>query len=697
MKALLIVLDLYIKKERRDSMQNKTTMLVVSLIFSVFVLLTACQKANPMDSAQAYIDAWSALDYEKMYDSLSVDSQESISKDKFVERYETIFSAIELNKIELSPQELVQEEDKAFLPLDVVFHTDTVDSFEAHFTLPLVLEENEWKVVWTPSLIFPDLGSDDQVRLVSQHAVRGDITDRNGNPIAIEGEAYTVGAVPGKIPDKQEFAKALAPLLEMEEEKILDELSKDWVKDDTLVPLRNLPLNISQDFKDKILSVKGVMLATNVVTDSRRYLDNELYSHVVGYVQRVSAEDLEKNQGYSPQDLIGKQGIEAAFEDQLHGSPGYTLFIRDKDNNTKSVIAERSPKNGNTVSLTLDPKLQEIAYKALKGHVGTIVALDGKTGEVLAMVSYPDYDPNIFPNGVLPSKWKELSEHPDNPFINRASYALYPPGSTLKPFSAVMALEEGIISEDTVVKEAEKSSWTPPIDDWNGPPITRTNHPAGPVNLDRALVWSDNIYFAWAALKMPYESFESYAQNLGIGEPLPFALPVSQSTIKNENTPWSKRLLAVSSIGQGEILITPLQLGAMYTAFLNQGDIVLPQLIQQIKTPDGQIIEEFERKVWKPKAIPEKWIDVILPSLINVVEDKTGTAHRLAMDGLTIAAKTGTAQKDDEGQKEIGWLVAFTPEESNPLILTIALEVAAGEGGVKLDMAKEIFEAYYMK
>ena len=345
----------------------------------------------------------------------------------------------------------------------------------------------------------------------------------------------------------------------------------------------------------------------------------------------------------------------------------------------------------------MDPKLQEISYNALKDHVGAIVALDGNTGEVLAMVSYPNYDPNIFPNGVLPSKWKELSEHPDKPFINRATYALYPPGSTLKPFSAVMALEEGIINEDTVVKEAEKNSWTPNIDGWNGQPITRTNHPAGPVNLDRALVWSDNIYFAWAALQMPYETFESYAQRFGIGQPLPFDLPVSQSIIKNEGTNWSKRLLAVSSIGQGEILMTPLQIAAMYTAFLNQGDIILPQIIREIKTPEGQTIEEFERKVWQAGAVPEKWIDVILPSLINVVEDNTGTAHRLAIDGLTIAAKTGTAERDDKGEKEIGWLVAFTPQESNPLILSIALEVPAGEGGIKLDMAKEIFEAYYMK
>ena len=404
---------------------------------------------------------------------------------------------------------------------------------------------------------------------------------------------------------------------------------------------------------------------------------------------------LRKKEGYLAEDLIGRQGIEAAMEEELHGISGYSLFIRDPDGNKKSTIAERPPKDGNTVSLTLDSKLQEIVHKALRDHVGTVVALDGITGEVLAMVSCPDYNPNVFPNGVLPSIWKELSEHPDKPFINRATYALYPPGSTIKPFSAIMALEEGRINPDTTVKAAESTSWTPDISDWNAPPITRTNHPAGPVNLDRALVWSDNIYFAWAALGLSYETFESYAQKIGLGQPLSFEIPVSQSMVKREDTPWTKRLLATSSIGQGEVLMTPLQMAAMYTAFLNKGDMVLPQIVREIKSPQGETMEAFEREIWLSSAIPEKWIDTILPSLINVVEDNTGTANRLAIEGLTIAAKTGTAERDDEGKEEIGWLVAFTLDTPQPLVISIALEVPAGEGGVRLDIVKEILTEYY--
>ncbi|NLJ41453.1 MAG: hypothetical protein GX352_07595, partial [Clostridiales bacterium] len=130
-------------------------------------------------------------------------------------------------------------------------------------------------------------------------------------------------------------------------------------------------------------------------------------------------------------------------------------------------------------------------------------------------------------------------------------------------------------------------------------------------------------------------------------------------------------------------------------AFLNQGDILLPQIIREIKTSEDETIRQFERQIWRPEAIPQKWIDIILPSLYSVVEDKTGTAHSMAIDGLKIAAKTGTAQKDDEGENEIGWIAAFTPETPNPLVIVVTLEVPAGEGGVRLDIAKAILEEYY--
>ena len=282
----------------------------------------------------------------------------------------------------------------------MVFNTGTVDSFETRYTL-VSSEDKQWRIVGHP-LSSSQTWIRRSVRITSQMPFAG-YPDREDNPIAIEGEAYTVGGVPGKIPDRKEFAKALAPLLELSEEKILDELSKDWVRDDTLVPLRNFPLSISAEFKDKILSVKGVMLVTNLVTDSRRYLNNELYSHIVGYVQRVSAEDLEEKEGYRDRDLIGRQGIEASMEEHLHGISGYSLYIRDADGNKKSTIAEIPAKHGNTIRLTLDPDLQATAHKALQGHVGSVTVLNGKTGgtEVwsairITILTYSQRRPSLF-------------------------------------------------------------------------------------------------------------------------------------------------------------------------------------------------------------------------------------------------------------------------------------------------------------
>jgi len=667
-------------------------------IFILLILLTGCkEKPDPGETARAYINQWESMNYTKMYSYLSAESKERISEEDFVNRYNNIFSAIGLKEIQIIPREIeiTEEETAAYQPLQVKFNTDTVGEFTMNYILPLTLEGEEWKVDWTPALIFPSLGPNDKVYLTTDHARRGDIADRNGNSLAIEGEAYTVGAVPGKISDEKEFAKTLSPILELDVDYILKQLHQSWVREDTLVPLRNYPLSISQEFKDKILSIKGTMIVTNIVTDSRRYLQNELFSHVIGYVQRIGAEDLKEKKDYQPNDLIGRQGIEAAYEEYLHGKVGYTLTIRDENNKPKEIIAQKPAQHGNKIILTLDSKLQESAYNALKGHKGSIIVLNPVTGEILAMVSYPDYNPNIFPNGVPPSQWKELSENPDKPFINRATYALYPPGSTYKPFVAAMALEKGIITANTIVAEARNKQWKP-SGSWNAPPISRTSHPDGDVNLDRALVWSDNIYFAWTSLKMGAELFESLSSKIGIGKPLPFNLPLSGSQLKNKDTPWSPHLLATSSFGQGEMLVTPLHIATMYTAFVNQGDMVLPQIVKQIESPKGDLIQTFERKIWNEKALSTKAIDTILPSLINVIEDPTGTGHRAYIEGLKIAGKTGTAQLDNQNKNEISWFVGFTLDTNKPLLVCVVLEVPAGQGGHKLDMARNIFSHYYL-
>lgn len=674
----------------------KRFVVLVALSLIICWAVPACSRPNPKEPANAYLDAWKQGRYQDMYELLSLKSQSSINQQDFVNRYTNIFSAIKLDKLEITTEEIIIEDDKAYLPFKAEFRTNTVGTFEYEYTLPLVLEDKQWKIAWSPSLIFPIMHEGDKVRITRHSAKRGVITDREGNPLAVDGPAYTVGAKPSAIPDIDGFVKALAPLIEMDESAIRDILDQKWVKDnpDLFVPIKNLPLNISEDYKNKLLNVKGVMLSSKSHT-TRQYPMEQAFAHVTGYVQHINQDELKEKspEGYEAEDLIGRQGIEAALEEKLRGRRGYTLYIEDEEGKQKNIIAKVEPQDGNDVMLTIDPDLQKTAYEALKGHKGSVVALNPATGEVLALVSQPSFDPNIFPVGVSPSSWKAISQDPNHPLINRCIQSLYPPGSAFKPFTAAMALELGIITPQTVVPEAQKEEWVPGPN-WTAPPIRRVPHPPGEVNLRNAIVWSDNIFFAWTGLKIGHKDFEAFASRYGLGKSLSFILPVKSSQVKNDATRWSDALLANTSYGQGEMLVTPLQMAAMYTAFYNGGDMMLPQLIKEIRTASGQTVESLQPKPWLEDVIPQQQVETLLPMLVDTVEDPTGTAHKVKIPGLTIAGKTGTAQVGDKTE-EIAWFIGFTLNAERPLLVCVALEVPAGEGDIKLDIARRMFAEYY--
>ena len=474
-------------------------------------------------------------------------------------------------------------------------------------------------------------------------------------------------------------------MLEVKEEYILKQLDQKWVKDDTFVPIKSYPFNMPKTFKDELLKIKGVKLSSNHMT-ARKYPGEDLYANITGYVQLINEKQLKEKEkdGYKANDFIGCQGIEKSMETKLKGTKGYTLYAKGEEKGDKRVIAKLSVKNGNDITLTIDPHLQEVCYMAMGDHKGSIVALQPKTGEVLAMLSRPSFDPNLFPTGISNSKWEELSKDENYPFINRCT-SLYSPGSTFKPFTAFMALDKGVITPDTVAEEAENEEWYPSPEEWPQYAVRRVPHPAGPVNLRNALVWSDNIYFGWTALKLTGPVIEDYSKKIGFKEELPFAIPVQKSHIKKGSSPWAEPLVADTGYGQGEVQISPLQLASMYTAFVNGGDMMLPQLIMGA-----------EPKPWIKDAIPDDIAKKTSDILIDVVKDNSGTAHSLEIPDISLAAKTGTAQlgKQKDEEREIAWVVAYTTQSDNPLLVCITLEVPEGQGKEKLEMAKKIFTEY---
>jgi cell division protein FtsI/penicillin-binding protein 2 len=676
------------------------TIIIFALIISI-LCLGGCgrEPADPEDLLTRYTDCFAQADYTGMYDCISQD-ETLPDEDAFVGRYQTIFSAVSVESLSLEVEGLNYdyEEGTGTANLRADFTTGTVGDFTQVYTLPLIYdpETNKWTIRWSPSLIFPALKEAQKVIISRYSPLRGDIVDRTGLTLATTGNAYTVCAKMDVVPDKQAFAEALAPLLEMTPESILQKMEQPWVQPDSIVDLRVFSLNISEEYKARLLSVKGVLLDQTFKTNSRRYPCNDLFAHVIGYVTNVTAEDLETHPDYRDRDYIGKTGLESVYESRLFGQQGYRLSLQDTDGSILSVIAEQEARTGDTLTLSMDYELQKKAYQLLhaSGFAGSVIALDPATGDVLAMVSSPAYEPNDFVNGILPSIWASLRDNADAPFVNRSVSALYPPGSTIKPFTAIMGLEQGIITPETVVKEANKEVWYP-SPDWSAPPIRRVNHPAGQVDLDRALVWSDNIYFAWVAMRFSGDLYVQYAPRFGFGVPLPCDLHVSAAQIKNEGTSWSPSLLANTGYGQGEMLITPLQLACLYTCFYNKGTAMAPRLVHSIRTHEGEPVETKDTAVWLTGVVTEEQAALLQESMIRTVEETSGTGYGMGVEGLKLAAKTGTAQVNVETGDEIAWLVGYTVKEENPLLVCITLETPENEGGVKREIAHSLFEKFY--
>jgi len=675
--------------------------LILCIVLSM-LFFTACRRDPPDPGVMVsrYMDYFMQADYTGMYTFLSPAGEGLPERDAYVERYQNIFSAIALNSLALTLQDLTYtfEEGTGTATVRADFSTGTVGDFTQVYTLPLVYdaEEEAWSITWSTGLIFPDLKDEDKVIVSRTSPLRGDIVDRTGLPLAGTGAAYTVCAKMDVVPDKEAFAKQLAPLLETEPDSLLRLMEQSWVQPDSLVPLRVFSLNLTEEYKEQILSVKGVLLDQTFKTNSRRYLTNDLFAHVIGYVTPISAEELDTHPNYRANDYIGQTGLEAVYESSLYGREGYRLSLQSQDGEVLSVIAERDVATGDTLTLTMDYELQKVAHRVLSesGYNGSVIALNPSSGDVLAMVSNPDYDPNDFVNGILNSVWKRYSEDENAPLFSRNTRALYPPGSTIKPFTAVMGLEKGVITPDTVVKEANRTEWIP-TDNWNAPPIHRVNHPAGAVNLDRALVWSDNIYFAWVAMRLSGDIYADYAPRFGFGVPLPCDLTVSGAQIKNEDTVWSPSLLANTGYGQGEMLSTPLQMACLYTAFYNDGTAIAPRLVRSIETHEGEPVEQKENQTWLTGVVTGDEAALLEQSMIHTVEDVSGTAHGIGVEGLKLAAKTGTAQWKAKDGNEIAWLIGYTVEEENPLLVCVTLETPENAGGVKREMARTLFESYY--
>lgn len=658
---------------------------------------------NPSSLLIGYMEAVSQADYTKMYEMLSDQSKREISEEEFIDRNQKIYEGIEMQNMRV---DIEKEEVQDDILVSVTYQTsfDTVaGEIQFENKANFMKEENRYGLIWDDALIFPDLWGSDKVRVVTTEAKRGRILDRNGKVLAGPGTASSVGIVPGKLEDKESAIVEIAELLDMDSETIEKKLSAKWVKEDSFVPLKTIPKVDEADLigeepeedkieekqrQDQLLSISGVMISD---VEVREYPLAEAAAHLIGYVQSVTAEDLEKHagEGYLSSSVIGKSGIEALYEKELKGENGCEIYIQNESGDRKKVLASINKTDGEDIPLTIDSEIQSLLYEQFKEDKSCSVAMNPYTGEVLALVSTPSYDNNNFILGLSSSEWTELSENEDKPLYNRFKQ-LWCPGSTFKPIIGAIGLTTGAIDPNEDYGNVGLS-WQKNAG-WGNYHVT-TLHTYEPVILKNALIYSDNIYFAKAALKIGEDNLIRALDKLGFNEAVPFELSLWESQYSNSDTFSSEIQLADSGYGQGEILVNPIHLASLYTAFSNNGDVLKPYLLYK---------DDAVKEIWLPKAFSEKVTEQIVEGLKEVVNNQHGTGYTAHREDIVLAGKTGTAEikatKGDTSGTELGWFSVFTTDtkEENPIQIVSMVEDVKELGGSAyvVKKIKTVLDAY---
>ena len=646
------------------------------LIILVIVLLIAAvggflyyknSKDKPEEILNEYISKINDEKYNEMYELLDEKSKQKITEEDFVSRNKKIYQGIDMSNMTIEIKDIKKSGPKRVIIYNTKMEASGGEiTFDNEITLN---KESGYKIEWNSNLIFPELEDTDKVRVSTSKSVRGKILDRNGKELAGEGTASSIGIVPGKLSEnKEEDINKIAELLGTTADTINKKLQASWVTDESFVPLKTISSS-DTELKDKLLQIKGVKISSTKV---RYYPLGEAASQLTGYVQTITKEELEKNEGYTSTSLIGKSGLEQKYEEKLKGKNGVEIYIEDKDGKRKQTLIKQDKVDGEDVKLTIDSNLQQKLYNELKNDEGLFVVMNPSTGEILALVSTPSVDVNKMVLGVSTDEWNEISNDEKTPMLARYTQK-YCPGSTFKPITGAIGLSTNSLSADDTFSYSGLS-WQKDAS-WGTYNITTLTAYNGAKNLKNALIHSDNIYFAQAALKIENKNMTSGLDKLKFNADIDFDINLAKSQYSNDGKIDKETLLADTGYGQGQILINPVHMASIYSAFYNEGNMIKPYL---------EFKEEKAPTILVENAFTKEASEEIKNDLIQVVENPEGTAKDMKINGVTIAGKTGTAElkaSKDEKADTIGWFDCFTVNKDNPYLFIGMVEKANNNGG----------------
>ena len=554
-----------------------------------------------------------------------------------------------------------------------------------------------------------------RVRKISLADYRGEIKDRHGNVIVNVRPSFSLYVTPEDADNLSESLEFLSGLIEINKDKLRSDIRRSPSFKNVLIKRDISRREVAYIEENKML-LPGIRIKIEPI---RNYAHKDFASHVLGYLGEVSKSELKisKFSRYELGDMVGKNGLEKIYESQLRGKKGFKEVEVDVSGRELKVLRKFSPKTGNSLVLTLDSrvqsKLETLMDEVLRENSveGSAVVMKVQSGEIIAMVSKPSFDPNSFATGISTKQWSGLVLDEKNPLQNRTIDGQYPPASTYKVVTAYAALAEKIIKpESTIFCPGHFRLGKRNYRCWK-----KMGH--GDMNLHDALVQSCDVYFYKLGHRLGINNLAKYATKLGLGELTGIVLkgeksglvPSKQWKKKFKNEPWYPGETISASIGQGYNLVTPLQSARMISTIASGGLLVRPYLVKRIEDYDGRLIQEFSPEVIKKIKIEPEILRNIKEGLRGVVHEAHGTGRRARLKNVIVAGKTGTAQvvamKDSEeidpeeetpySHRDHAWFIAFAPYENPEVAVSVIIEHGGHGGATAAPIAGGILKTYF--
>lgn len=554
---------------------------------------------------------------------------------------------------------------------------------------------------------YRNMSENNRLRFVPEAASRGAIMDRNGSVLVSNRPSFSLAVVPQEVKDRDALLNQLVALLGLDRAELVErwEKGKGRARYYPVVLASNISRDQVEIVEENRLHLPGVEIEMKPV---REYTGGILAAHLLGYIGEVSEDELDKNEyeDYNPGDYIGKNGIERSWEKDLHGSDGGRQLEVDARGRVLRTISEVYPTVGNSVVLTINANLQKQAERAFGDQAGAAVAMDVNTGEILAFVSNPSFDPALF-SGKLPADiWKEYLEDKRHPLENKALSGQYPPGSTFKVITALAGLENGKIDDKTTVNcTGSYDLGTSTFKCWN-----HRGH--GITNLKKALRESCDVYFYQLGERLGVDAIAATAKQFMLGAPLGIGLlhekggfiPTAEWKLKRFGKRWYHGETLPVAIGQGYVLMTPIQMASMIATVANEGSVFRPHLVKRIVDSDGKTLKEFKPELLGTTGISADKFKLVKQGLFAVVNDPGGTGGMARLYDVHVAGKTGSAQvvKLRDSKMATPWqfrdhalFVAFAPYEKPEIAVAVVVEHGEHGGSAAAPIVARMMRAWF--